>query len=249
MNTRSNTHDLRTNFVAAALAAGVLSLIYWYRRPIPPAFVNDDLQDEYRLLDLYLPEAEFAGEVSTKIYAPAGAIFAALQKVTLDDMPIATWLGTLRYLPSMFTGKKAPVETVAAKSFWQILLTEGGNIVLDEMPDNEVVIGAIGKFHNLLDQQVVHLANATDFINFNQPDYQKLAMSFRLIPLADDAGYHLTLTHRTHALSPQARWKFALYWIGIKPGGNLISWLLLRAIKSIAEKATSSVAIQDHHSS
>jgi hypothetical protein len=130
------------------------------------------------------------------------------------------------------------VEPSETKPFLEILLSESGNIVLDEEPESELVIGAIGKFHNLMDQQFVPLRHVGDFTRFEEPDYQKLAMSFRLLPLHQDSGYRLTLTHRTHALSRASRWKFALYWIGIKPGGNFVSWLMLRAIKSLAEKAS-----------
>jgi hypothetical protein len=186
---------------------------------------------------LYLPEAEFAGAVSVDIHASASVIFDALQNVTLDDMPLAKWLGTLRYLPGLLVGRKASAQPVKAQPFMQVIQSEGGNIVLDEEPDSEVVVGTIGKFHNLLDQQIVPLRHVDDFVRFDEPDYQKLAMSFRLLPLHQDSGYRLTLTHRTHALSRAARWKFALYWIGIKPGGNFVSWLMLRAIKSLAEKA------------
>jgi hypothetical protein len=157
--------------------------------------------------------------------------------MTLDDMPLAKWLGTLRYLPSLLVGKQTRVEPAEVKPFLEVLQTESGNIILDEEPDREIVIGAIGKFHNLMDQQIVPLRHVGDFTRFDEPDYQKLAMSFRLLPLHQDSGYRLTLTHRTHALSRAARWKFALYWIGIKPGGNFVSWLMLRAIKSLAEKA------------
>jgi hypothetical protein len=175
--------------------------------------------------------------VSVDIHAPPSIIFDALQHVTLDDMPIAKWIGALRYLPGRLIGQGASVESVEAKPFMEVLLSEGGNIVLDEEPESELVVGAIGKFHNLMDQQIVPLRHVGDFTGFDEPDYQKLAMSFRLSFLPDHTGYRLTLTHRTHALSRAARWKFALYWIGIKPGGNFVSWLMLRAIKSLAEKA------------
>jgi hypothetical protein len=60
-------------------------------------------------------------------------------------------------------------------------------------------------------------------------------MSFRITGNDPATGYRFTLEHRTQALSPAARWKFALYWLGIKPGGNFVSWLMLRAIKRRAE--------------
>lgn len=223
----------------------LINLAAWYRRPIPSAILGENLELEYSLLDQYLPEAEFSGQVSVDIHAPADTIFRAMQSLTVDDMPIAKWIGILRYLPGRLAGKTESIMPVKGKPFFQVIQSEGGNIILTEAKNRETVFGAIGKFHNLLDQQVVPLGSTADFIAFSQPDYQKLAMSFRLIPLEDDTHYRLTLTHRTHALSRQARWKFALYWLGIKPGGNFISWLMLRAIKSIAEKATADVALKD----
>lgn len=232
---------------AAILTAGLLSIVNWYRRPLPSTPSGETLEDSYSLLDLYLPDAEFAGEVSVDIHAPPSVIFDALRRVTLDDMPLAKGIGALRYLPGRLMGRGASVESVEAKPFLEVLQSEGGNIILDEEPDSEIVVGAIGKFHNLMDQQVVLLRHAGDFTRFDEPDYQKLAMSFRLSFLPDHTGYRLTLTHRTHALSRAARWKFALYWIGIKPGGNFVSWLMLRAIKSLAEKAPVVDAFVENH--
>lgn len=233
---------------AAILTAGVLSIVNWYRRPIPSVPDGEGLEVDYSLLDLYLPEAEFVGEVSVDIHAPASIIFNAIRRVTLDDMPLAKWIGMLRYLPGLLFGKQTRVEPAETKPFLEVLQTEGGNIVLDEETNSEIVVGAIGKFHNLMDQQIVPLRHAGDFTRFEEPDYQKLAMSIRLFPLRQESGYRLTLTHRTHALSRAARWKFALYWIGIKPGGNFVSWLMLRAIKSLAEKAPVIDALIENHS-
>jgi hypothetical protein len=248
-----------------ALTAGLLSIVYWYRRPIAPETNPDsglepsvepifgageeEAQLYHCLLDQFLPEAEFSGEVAVEINADASTIYAALNRVTLNDMPIAKWLGNLRYLPSTLTGKARPDSVSMSKPFLQTIQTEGGNIILAEAPNREIVFGAIGKFHDLRDQQIFPLHNADEFERFAQPDCQKMAISLRLLPLIDESGYRLKLIHRTHALSLEAHWKFALYWIAIKPGGNFVSWLMLRAIKSIAEKATSSVALQDHHSS
>ncbi|MBX3013091.1 MAG: hypothetical protein KF832_16355, partial [Caldilineaceae bacterium] len=99
--------------------------------------------------------------------------------------------------------------------------------------------GSVGKYHQLLDQAIEVLPDPVAFLAFDQPDYQKLAMSFRVDehPVGNELAhcYRLTLEHRTHALSPAARRHFALYWVAIKPGGNFVSWLLLRAIKRRAE--------------
>ena len=49
------------------------------------------------------------------------------------------------------------------------------------------------------------------------------------------AGVTVVLDHRTLALGDGAFWRFALYWLGIKPGGAFVSWQLLQAVKARAE--------------
>ncbi|MCC6454831.1 MAG: hypothetical protein IT328_07815 [Caldilineaceae bacterium] len=223
----------------ALTTASVVSLVQWYRRPLSAISTGEGTSPKSTLLAQYLPEAEFAGEVSVVIHAPAETIYAALHRLTIADMPLAKWLGEFRYLPGKLLGKQKPAAEAQAQPFLQYIQSEGGNIVLAEEQNREIVFGAIAKFHNLADQQVMPLRDAHEFVTFDQPDYQKLAMSIKLSPVDDGSGYRLTLTHGTHALSPASRWKFALYWLAIKPGGNLISWLMLDAVKSLAEKATS----------
>jgi hypothetical protein len=224
----------RNSALAATLSVGLLGIVYWYRRPLP---AWHESAEKKSLLRTFLPEAEFTGEVSTTIHASPEAVFAALHSVTLEDMPIAKWLGELRYLPKRLFG--APNEAPSAPKaipFLQLLQGEGGNILLAYEPNKEIVFGAIGQFHNLTDQRFVALRSPADFIEFDHPDYQKLAMSFRLTTLVDGSSQRLKLTHGTHALSDESRRCFALYWLLIKPGGNLVSWLLLRAVKTIAER-------------
>jgi hypothetical protein len=47
--------------------------------------------------------------------------------------------------------------------------------------------------------------------------------------------HRLILEHRTHALSEESRKQFARYWLAIKPGGEFMSKLLLKAVKQRAE--------------
>jgi hypothetical protein len=209
-----------------AIGTALLALGRWYILPVSPAAIGT-------LIDRFLPDAEFTGAVSVVIHAPPAAIFQALREVTLADMPLAKFIGELRYLPARLTGKAAATAP-DREPFLQLVMT-GGTIVLAEEPNRELVVGSVGQYHNLTDQQFAPLTGPADFLAFDHPDYQKLAMSFRVDGSDPRTGYTLTLEHRTQALSPAARWKFALYWLGIKPGGNFVSWLLLRAIKRHAE--------------
>lgn len=224
--------------VALSLAAtGIANIASWYRRPVTePNSVETD-GPERKTLHSILPNVEFAGQVSVKIHAAAPNIYAAIKGVTLRDMPLAYWIGSLRYLPGRLLGTLPPGDASELdRPFLQTLQEGINNIILAETPNQSILMGTIGKFHNPTDQQTVRVNSPQEFIEFNQPDYQKLAMSFQLTPIDDQSGYRLTLTHVTHALSNSATCKFALYWVFIKPMGNFVSWLLLRAIKSIAEK-------------
>lgn len=244
MSSPSSSRRSSSKFaLAAAIVAGLGSIAYWYRRPIATWQRHSSDDSGQSQITRFLPTAEFAGEVSVVVHAPAEAIFAAMKKVTLADMPIANWLGHLRYLPGKFLAESEPEEPVATVPFLQVIQVGGANIVLTEIPNREIVFGAVGKFHNLLDQQIVPLAGPSDFVDFNQPDYQKLAMSFLLTRLPDDSGHRLSLIHGTHGLSDASRSKFALYWLGIKPGGNFVSWLMLRAIRTLAERETDTIKL------
>ena len=183
------------------------------------------------LLDHVLPRYDFRGVISVPVHADDRKLFRALRDVTLADMPVAAVLGNLRYLPGRLLGRAPP--PAGPSPFLEQLLSSG-NVLLAHEPGHEIVIGAIGKFHQILDQEIFPLHDGAQFRLFRHPAYQKLAMSFRVDET--ERGRYLVLEHRTRALSPAARRAFALYWLLIKPFGHFVSWLLLRAVRRRAEK-------------
>jgi hypothetical protein len=193
------------------------------------------------LLDRVMPDYEFAGRAGVWVHATPEAVFAAFDRVTTSDMPLATVLGTLRYLPPALA-KKPRAAPAPAQPFLTLLL-EQGNIVLAREPDHELVLGAIGRFHQVLDQQLIPLHSADEFAAFTDPSYQKLAMSVR-VEERKHGELRLSLEHRTHALSPAARRAFARYWVLIYPFGNFVSWLLLRAVRRLAEQISATQDMQ-----
>jgi hypothetical protein len=186
-------------------------------------------------LDHVLPQADYAGSVSVKIRATPAAIFKALREVTLDEMPVAHALGSIRYLPGRLAGRMQPATNERSRPFFDL----AARLVLAEEPGREVVIGSVGRLHDLIDQDFVDLDSAEAFERFQHPNYEKHAESFRITGGNAETGYTLLAEHRTQALGAPASWKFALYWyLLVGWSGNLLLRMLLKAVKRRAERMT-----------
>jgi hypothetical protein len=196
--------------------------------------------DPSGLLDALLPGAQFRDQVVVPIDAPADDIWRALTEVRLRDMPLAWALGELRYLPSRLV-RRSPAGP-GDQPFMGIVRSDAGirSIVLADVPDHELVLGVIGRLHEPTDRAFVPLEDAAAFHAFDEPGYEKLALSLRVVPAPDGPGRLLILEHRTLALDEEARRRFARYWLGIRPGGALVSGQLLRAVRRRAEAASAS---------
>jgi hypothetical protein len=113
-------------------------------------------------------------------------------------------------------------------------LTSGmGSIVLERAED-ELVLGTIGKLHQLTDQEFADVQTPEQFTAFAEPNHEKLVISIRTVR---DAGYTLlVLEHRTLPLDENAMRRFARYWLAIRPGGAFVTRQLLRAAAHRAER-------------
>jgi hypothetical protein len=188
----------------------------------------------HNLIDDWAPNLQFVDTISVDVDATPEAIFAAFDAVTLQDMPVASALGGLRYLPGRLLGREAFRPTAEYEPF-VTTLKKSGTVVLAQEPGREVVFGGAGKYHQLADQEPVPFVDAAAFIAFDEPEYQKLVMSLRVEPAARAGRYRLILEHRTQPLSDAARRGFARYWRVIKPTGAFVTKQLLNATKKRAE--------------
>jgi hypothetical protein len=181
-----------------------------------------------------LPDTRFQGETSVAVQASPEDILRATNEVSLQEMPVARLLGEARYLPARVLGRTAGGPE-PSESFMDGLL-RSGSVKLIEEPGREVVIGGAGKYHQVVDQEVVPLSSAEQFASFDDPECEKLAISIRAEPSGTPGESLLTLEHRTAPLSDEAAKRFARYWLVIKPTGNFVSKQLLLAIKRRAER-------------
>jgi hypothetical protein len=192
--------------------------------PEPLAPVTEALQR-------FAPEAQFRSRVGVDVNASAQAAMRALEQVTLNDMPLALWLGRIRYLPAKLRGT-APREGEPGRPFLQQLIDDGALVL--ERNERLLVTASAGKYHQVTNQELETFPSLEALQSFDKPDYQKLYVAIAAKDVAPGRS-RLDLEHWTHALSERSREQFARYWLVIRPTGDLVSWLMLRAAKRKAE--------------
>lgn len=196
-------------------------------------------EDDVRLsrrLDEWLPFGAFRDVIAVRSRASSSQLMHALDEVTLDEMPLARLLGAIRYLPALFGPRERARRATMRPHvpFLPALVNDMGSIVL-ERTAGEVILGTVGKLHQLRDQAFVTLKVAGDFTSFDAPDHEKLAISVQVIPV--EGATLLVLDHRTQPTDVEAEKRFRRYWRAIRPGGAFVSRQLLKAVARRAERA------------
>ena len=105
--------------------------------------------------------------------------------------------------------------------------------VLAEIPDREIVVGAVTK---PWEANVTFRALPPEaFAAFNEPGYVKIVWTLRATPITDTESLFQTET-RAIATDPVARAEFRRYWSLVSPGIILIRWALLGPVRREAER-------------
>jgi hypothetical protein len=193
------------------------------RLPVPssPAF------------DAIAAGSQFRDLMARPVRATPDAIFRAFHTVTLSDMPLASALGALRYLPGRLLRRTPPAD--AAAPFLDQLI-RGGTLILDDDAPREILTGSAGQLHRIIDQAPVHFETRAAFDAFVDPDHEKLFMSIRVAPTGRPGEHWLVLEHATVPLSARSARRFRRYWRVIRPTGRFVTQHLLRAIAARARR-------------
>lgn len=173
-----------------------------------------------RSLDDFLPVYEFSERHSLAIDAPAVRIDEALRTVSIGDIPIARALWWIRRLGRTYGD--------AAKPF---IGGELPGVVLEDVPNEGIVLGLTGQFWRLLGGQrdSTRPATAAEFLAYDRADTCKAVFDFRV------GERSLSTETRVHVADPGARAAFRRYWLVVRPFSGLIRILLLRAARRHAE--------------
>jgi hypothetical protein len=187
-------------------------------------------------LDRFLPTYHFNEVHSIEIRASASAIFRAIKEMTPSELsPVFRLLFWIRSLPARLAGKSNPgFGFVPSKPLLGQL--EGNFIFLADIPDREIVFGNIGQPWKLTGAQAARLTEPQEFVQFERPDYAKVAANFCISEGSRDGRFKVSTESRIYVADPAIRKKFARYWFVIYLGSSYVRTLMLQAIKRRAEQ-------------
>ena len=209
---------------AAAYAAYVATT--WCRYGRVSAGVAEEERDP--LLDRFMPLYEVAERHHVRVAAPAAITFEAATGMHLEQSPLVRWIFKAReWVMRSHAAREADLRPFLAR------MREIGWGVLAEIPDREIVMGAVTQ--PWMADVVFRPLPPNEFASFQEPDYVKIVWTLRADPIAADRSIFRTET-RVLSTDPAARAKFRRYWSFASPGIILIRWASLGPLKDQAER-------------
>lgn len=187
------------------------------------------------LLDTYIPTYQFHTNHQIEIQASPGSVMRAIKEISASDIPFFRLLFGIRSLPAYLMGRGNPYRRSNEPTLHEAMQA-GGFVKLAEEEDRELVVGAIGKWWIPQGAEFYPIADARNFLLFEQPGYAVAALNF-FLDSGDKFG-PVSLQHETrvYAPDPATHRRFGIYWTLIYPGVFLIRRAWLWAIKQRAER-------------
>lgn len=182
--------------------------------------------DAVRLIDNWLPQFDTSASHAIAIRASREKVYASLVKLDMRDSRLIRLLFAIRSFNFTFRNKE--------KSLGLTLdgLKRNGFVMLDENPQQELVLGLVGKFWT--PSGTMQRLSRDEFSTFTCQGFAKAAWNFFI---EEDAGITILSTEtRIVCTDAASRRKFFRYWFIVKPFSGLIRKAMLRTIKRQAEQ-------------
>lgn len=211
----------------AAVSYATYAAVTWarYGRVHPDRFPRDDLLDRF----LPCPEVDECHHI--RVGAPAAATFAVAHELDIQRSPVVRGIFMLRTLPSLLRGE--PLADSSRGLLAETLAIGWG--VLAEVPDREIVVGAITQPWDPV--VTFHPLPPEEFAAFDEPGYAKIVWTLAADPLGPNESMFITRT-RVATTDSMARERFRRYWAAFSPGILIIRYEGLRLVKTEAQRLT-----------
>jgi hypothetical protein len=199
---------------------------------------------ESQLAENFLPVYDVSDAVAAVVEADRETAWQALLDVDLlklgREAPLVGMLGALRMLPEVvghiLHGERPekPPESMRLRDLPSIPMYEGGWILLDERPGEEIALGLVGKFWRPV-IEFARISSAAEFREFKEPGFAKTVYDLAAREL-DSNRTLLSGLMRTATTDEQARRWFRRYWtFGIGSGAHILVGSLLESARRAAE--------------
>lgn len=196
------------------------------------------------LAEDFLPVYDVSDAVAVVVEADREVAWQSLLDVDLlkvgRQAPLVGMLGALRMLPEvvghLLHGERPakPPESMRLRDMPSIPMNEGGWILLDERPGEEIALGLVGKFW----RPVIEWAgvrNADEFRQFEEPGFARTVYALSAREL-DSNRTLLSGLMRTATTDEHARRWFRRYWtFGVGSGAHVLVGALLDSARQTAE--------------
>jgi hypothetical protein len=196
------------------------------------------------LLDDLMPRYDVVERHRTIVRAAPAVVFAAIREANLSGGAITRTLLAVRAAPAALAailrspraawaeyGDRAATRgrVVRLRDFERA----GFRVVAERAPE-ELVIGLLGRFWTPRGALCADVR--ADMFGAGPPAGQALAGWNFTVAARPDGSSELRTETRVWCAA-DARWKFRLYWLLVRPGSGLIRRAMLRAIRRHAESA------------
>ena len=182
-----------------------------------------------RLIEQFIPQADYRERHETIVHAPADVVFDVAQQFDLQSIPLVRAIFWLR--AKLLGAQRPPAGLFATGLVAETKSLGWGELAFE--PGRELVMGAIAQPWKA---DVKFSAVPPDqFLAFAEPDLVKIVWTLEAEPRGTAETMFRTET-RVLATDEQARRKFRRYWRFFGIGIVLIRWLLLPALRREAER-------------
>lgn len=200
-----------------------------------------------RRAEEFLPVYNVVDAVAAVVEADSDTAWRALLDVDLlklgREAPLVGMLGALRMLPEvvghLFHGERPakPPESMRLRDLPSIPMYEGGWILLDERPGEEIALGLVGKFWRPV-IEFARIGTADEFRAFDEPGFAKTVYSLSVRRL-EPSKTLLSGLMRTATTDERARRWFRRYWtFGVGSGAHILVGAVLESARRAAEGDT-----------
>ena len=168
------------------------------------------------------------------VSADPGAVWNALQEVTLDDVPLFRMLMAARELPGRLVGRRWLTGDVDRTLLDQMMAV--GFVPLERHESADVALGLLTRPWRPGGGAAPSL-DAESFLAFDEPGWAKAVLGFTVTGVA--AGTVLRTETRVQTTDAAARRRFRAYWAVVGRGSAATRRSWLAAVKRWAEQGGS----------